>query len=76
MSDDLRNAKIYLSFLNNTLSEADIIKLIKRDRTSVRYDISRKLSIKYTPNISIYHDDSLSQFEKIDTLIKKSKDSK
>ena len=75
ISDDLRNAKIYLSFLNSTLEPDEIIKSIKHDRTSIRYDISRELNIKYSPNISIYHDDSLSQFEKINRLIKKSKDS-
>ena len=76
VSDDLRNVKIYLSFLNSVAKPDEIIKLIKHDRTSIRYDISRELNIKYAPNISIYHDDSLSQFEKINTLIKKSKDSK
>ena len=75
MSDDLRNAKIYLSFLNNILEPDEIIKLINKDRTSIRYDMSRELVIKYSPMISIYHDDSLSQYEKIDKLIKKSKES-
>ena len=54
---------------------SEIIELINKDKMSIRYDISTELVIKYSPIISICHDDSLSQFEKIDKLIKKSKES-
>ena len=73
VSDNLRHANIFLSFIDNKDEPDIIIKKINSDRSSIRYNLSRELTTKYTPEISISHDSALIELERINQLIKKTK---
>ena len=55
LSDDLRFAKIYLSFygVDNTNS-ANYLKLIKNNKNIIKYKLGTELKTKYVPNIEFF----------------------
>ena len=70
VSDDLRNAKIYFSILENNEG------ILKESRESLekakgyfRKIIGRELKLRYTPEIRFYFDDSLKRGRDISSII-------
>jgi len=70
ISDDLKIAKIYLSFFKNKKSESEIIKEIISKTNIIRYQIGLRIKLKYIPKLRFYYDDSILQSEKINQLFK------
>ena len=71
VTDDLKLAKIYLSFLENKLSNDKVMKIIKHNNNLIRHHLSLKLTLKYTPKLLFFYDNSLDHYDKIDRLIGK-----
>jgi len=71
VTDDLKLAKIYLSFLENKKSVEDLLVLLRSKHNLIRYQMGMKLTLKYIPQLRFYYDDSLKQAEHIDRIIKK-----
>ena len=72
-SDNLRFAKIYLSFINNTVGSDKLIKLMNSNINEYRYHLGKSLKMKYVPQIKFYHDNSFEALEDIASLINKAK---
>jgi ribosome-binding factor A len=69
VSPDLRNAKLYVSVLGG---EADVEESIKHLRGALGYirrRIAPHLDLRYTPVLSIIHDDTGLKAERIENLI-------
>ena len=71
VTDDLKLAKIYLSFLENKKSIEYILKLLVLKQNLIRYKIGLKLTLKYIPQLQFYYDDSMEHAQRINDLIKK-----
>ena len=71
VTDDLKLAKVYLSFLKNKNSIDDILAILSEKHNLIRHSLGRKVKLKYTPQLRFYYDNTLEQAERIDQLIEK-----
>ena len=71
VSDDLKIAKIYLSFLENKKTVEELLEIIKSKHDLIRHHVSLNITLKYTPRLRFYHDDSIEHALRIDKLIQK-----
>ncbi len=71
LTDDLKIAKVYLSFLENKKPIEDVLKILKSKHNLIRHNVGLKLTLKYIPQFQIYYDDSIKHAQRIDDLIQK-----
>ena len=71
VSDNLKFAKIYVSFLNNKINVSELLSIIISKKKLIRYYVSARLKLKYIPELRFYYDDSFEYAENIDKLINK-----
>ena len=71
MTEDLKIAKVYLSFLENKKSVEEVLDIIKSKHNLIRYHVGSNLTVKYTPQLRFYHDNTFEHVLRIDNLIKK-----
>ena len=71
MTDDLKIAKIYISFLENKKTVDELILVLKDKTKLIRYYVGMELNLKYIPELRFYNDDTMQYAEKINKLINK-----
>jgi ribosome-binding factor A len=71
MSNDLRTAKIYLSFIGNKEPAAECIDKINYRKKLIRMHLSSRIYLKSMPELFFYYDDTSEYASRIDELIKK-----
>ena len=71
MSEDIKIAKIYISFLRNKISSEKLLQIIIAKRKLIRHFTSKKINVKYIPELRFYYDDTFENAEKIAKLINK-----
>ena len=62
---------MYLSFLENKKPTDDIIGILSEKHNRIRHHLGQKLTLKYTPQLRFYYDNTLEQVGRIDHLIEK-----
>ena len=70
-SNNLRFSKIYISFIGNKIDPPELVNQMNRNINEYRYHLGKTLKLKYIPEIKFYHDNTLEEVEKINTLINK-----
>ena len=70
-SNNLRFSKIYISFIGNKIDPSELVIQMNRNIKEYRYQLGKTLKLKYIPEIKFYHDNTLEEVEKINTLINK-----
>ena len=71
VTDDLKIAKVYLSFLENKKPVEDVLEILESKHKLIRYNVGSKLTLKYIPQLQFYYDDSIVHAQRIDDLIQK-----
>ena len=71
MTDDLKIAKIYISFLENKKTVDELMLILKDKKKMIRHYVGLELKLKYIPELRFYHDDTMQYAEKINILINK-----
>ena len=71
VKDDLKLAKVYISFLENKKPVEDVLEILKSKHNLIRHNVGLKLTLKYIPQLQFYYDDSLKYAQRIDNLIQK-----
>ena len=71
VSDDLKLAKVYLSFLENKKPVEDVLEVLVSKQNLIRHRMSLKLTLKYIPKLQFYYDDTIEYAQHIDSLIQK-----
>ena len=71
VTDDLRLAKVYLSFLENKKPVDYILTILGEKNNLIRHHLGQKLTLKYTPQLRFYYDNTMEKAERIDHLIEK-----
>ena len=71
VTDDLKIAKIYLSFLENKKPIDEVLEIIKSKHNLIRHHVGLNIELKYIPQLRFFHDDSLEHAQRIDDLIHK-----
>ena len=69
MTDDLKIAKIYISFLENKKTVDELILILIDKAKLIRHFVGLELNLKYIPELRFYHDDTMQYAEKITKLI-------
>lgn len=70
VSRDLKNAKIFLSFIGNKDSAEACIEKINYRKKQIRMHLSSKIHLRFIPELSFYYDDTIEYANRIDELIK------
>lgn len=70
ISRDLKNAKVYLSFLGNKEPIGKCIEKINDRKKLIRMHLGSRIHLKVTPELGFYQDDRMEYASKIDELIK------
>ncbi|CAN5526795.1 30S ribosome-binding factor RbfA [soil metagenome] len=70
VSPDLKIAKVYLSFLGNEEPADKCIAKIYARKKHIRWLLGQKLTIRYTPDLFFYHDDTIEYSDKMNKLLK------
>ena len=71
VTDDLKLAKVYLSFLENKKSVDAILAIFGEKHNLIRYHLGQNITLKYTPQLRFYYDNTMEAAERIDHLIEK-----
>ena len=71
VSDDLKIAKVYLSFLENKKPIEEVLEIIKSKHNFIRHHVGVNIELKYIPQLRFFHDNSLEHANRIDDLIHK-----
>ena len=71
VTDDLKIAKVYLSFLENKKPIEDVLEIFESKHNLIRYQVGLKLTLKYIPQFQFYYDDSIEHAQRINDLIQK-----
>jgi ribosome-binding factor A len=71
MSNDLKTAKVYLSFLGNKEPVDKCLEKINLRKKPIRMHLGSKVYLKSVPELFFYYDDTAEYASKIDELIKK-----
>ena len=72
VSDDLRNADIYLSFysVEETFNEEECFKYLYKYKSHIKYKLGNSLKLKYIPKINFKLSDDYSYYDKINRILK------
>ena len=71
VTNDMKIAKIYISFLENKKTVDELMLVLKNKRKLIRHYVSLELELKYIPELRFYHDNTMLYAEKINKLINK-----
>jgi len=65
---DLRLAKVYFNVSGGRVREDEVIQGFERSKGFIKRELSRRVNIKYTPDIKFYYDDSQEVKKRIEQL--------
>jgi ribosome-binding factor A len=68
-TDDLRNARIYVSVLGDEPTRQESMRGLERAKGFLRGELGRRLQLRYTPEIQFYLDTTLDNAMKIKGLL-------
>ena len=71
LTEDLKIAKVYLTFLENKKTVDEVLEIIKSKHNLIRHHVGLNITLKYIPLFRFYIDDSLAHAQRIDDLINK-----
>ena len=71
VTDNMKIAKIYISFLENKKTVDELILVLKNKTKLIRHYVGLELGLKYIPALRFYHDDTILYADKINKLINK-----
>lgn len=70
VTPDIRIAKIYISIMGSEKIKDATFRMLEDNKSQLRSVIGSHLSLKFTPAIQLYMDETLDRVEKIDKLLK------
>ncbi|NLK85766.1 MAG: 30S ribosome-binding factor RbfA [Aeromonadales bacterium] len=72
VSPDLKNARVYISFLTDNQDEIkEAMKGLKNAKGFLRSQVAARLSLRYMPDLDLRYDSLLTESMKLDALIQK-----
>ena len=69
LTSDLRDAKVFVSSLDNNLDRKELLHGLNRAAGYIRGELGRRLTMKYIPQVTFVFDDSFDHQERILDLI-------
>lgn len=75
MTPDLKQARVYLSFLGNKEPVDKCLEKINNKKKHIRYILAKHIILKYMPELIFYYDDTIEYADKMQKLINEIKKS-
>ena len=69
VTNDMRYCKMYVSVMGSDEEQQDAIKGLKSASGFLRHELAEKVSLRYTPQIVVVHENSISYGVKISKII-------
>lgn len=70
VTNDLKIAKVYLSFIGNKETAENCIEKINFRKKQIRMHLAAKIRLRFVPELYFYYDDSIEYANRIDEIIK------
>ena len=72
VSQDLQNAKVYLSFYSkdDARTSEDYLKYLRSNLGKIKFMIGNKMKTKYVPKIKFFISDEYKHYDRINRLLK------
>lgn len=70
ISKDLKNAKIYLSFIGNKEPVKTCIEKVNNRKKQIRMHLGHNMHLRFVPELDFYFDDTIEYASRIDEIIK------
>jgi ribosome-binding factor A len=67
---DLRHAKVLVSIMASEEAKKEVLETLTAASGFLRREISHRLRLRYTPQLTFYYDDSIDQASKVLQLIR------
>lgn len=71
LSPDLKNVKIFVSFIDNKLTKDEIMNELNFNKKNIRYHMAKELHTKYVPEIHFHYDNTFENASRIDELLRR-----
>ena len=71
MSPDLKTAKVFVSIFGDAERKKKALALLEVEKKTVRGELGRNLTMKFTPNLMFFLDESLDHAMRIEDLLNK-----
>jgi ribosome-binding factor A len=71
MSPDLKHARIFISIFNQEGDKEEVIKKLNFNKKHIRFLLSQRVHLKFSPEIFFVNDDSFDEVEKLEKIFKK-----
>jgi len=69
LSDDLRHAKIYYTFLPGQTTEEKVKRSLTKATGFMRSHLAKTLNLRFTPELRFWYDEEFERVEKIERLL-------
>ena len=69
VSQDLKNAKIFITCLDNTVGKNEIIKDLNEHTGQFRHELTKMVTLRFIPKLNFQFDYSLERANKLSELI-------
>jgi ribosome-binding factor A len=70
LSDDLRHAKVYVSFLGGDEEKARSLRFLKKARRYLRSELAGRLDLRVVPELRFIIDESAENYLRIEKLLR------
>lgn len=70
ISKDLKNAKVYVSFIGNKDSTEVCLEKVNNRKKQIRMHLGANMHLRYVPELDFYFDDNMEYASRIDEIIK------
>lgn len=70
ISKDLKNAKVYVSFIGNKDSTDVCLEKVNNRKKQIRMHLGANMHLRYVPELDFYFDDNMEYASRIDEIIK------
>ncbi len=70
ISRDLKNAKVYLSFIGNKEPVSACIEKINNRKKQIRMRLGKNMHLRFVPELDFYFDDNIEYASRIEEVIK------
>ena len=70
VAPDLKNAKVYVSFLGKNYKKRDGIETLRKSKGLIKSILAKRLKMRRIPDLTFVVDDTLDKAERIEEILK------
>jgi ribosome-binding factor A len=74
MSEDLKNAKVYLSIYGDEQTKAATLEALKRSKNYIKFLLGKRIKLRSMPELHFVIDDTYEKAARIEEILKKETD--